>query len=685
MEFRFKILATPFVLWVLSTCLYESMAQQPLQPIGSSPTPSNSFDNSFEDSFSFMLRPVWVPNSENASPQDWMQQKLQHAFSAANHSDVFESRVIEGSVTAAASLVFQRRDSKSGDSLTNQPPEIDSQPPPARRLAVQQPTKLDSEQIALVTATSEIIEEESDTNDTSDEASPSESAETKDETSVEVAEKNAEKALTKQLQAMKDSISSDEQLDKNQKADRLELITSAQNSLLKANHARAKKDQYENQFANFPAELEQLESLTDEDAEPAPWVVEKGVTSDVLQTDLQRVQAQLQEEQQRFEDFDSEIENLNSRITEIPTLRATAVEDLGKVTKSLDVLPEESEDVDNQLRRMVQLAKKIALEAELESFDAETRRQELAGKVFPMKRDAAARRIARLEDRIAKMESAITELRQQEVQRQAAQANLEAINADPALKDLARRNQELTKLRSKVTGRVETVNLELTEVNQLIVDLTREREKLEREIEAAGGVNKTNGMMLVESRRQLDPPFESLARIKVIQAELQSINVAVVLLEEERRPLADPAIYVDEQILNSDQVLGEQVKQTAIKFAQNKRQFLDELLNDYNRYRGLLTSLEVARQKLVDQISENRNYIDQQAIWVRNADPVCAGDLGESVRGLVDFFHPGSWTTMGNAFITRIKTKPHEMALGAIGLLAMFMTTRRLNRRIAND
>ncbi len=178
-------------------------------------------------------------------------------------------------------------------------------------------------------------------------------------------------------------------------------------------------------------------------------------------------------------------------------------------------------------------------------------------------------------------------------------------------------------------------------------------------------------------------PSESQIRIKEIQAEQQTITIAQIALEEERKSLSDPAEFVANELNEvADQVVGgEPLSAMAIKFVQTKRQYLDDLTNDYNQYLGLLAQLSVDRKKLIDRITEIRSYIDEKALWVRNADPVSLNDVAGSASGLRSFFSPGAWGEIGMDFTGRFRKRPHESLLGICGVFVLLIFTRRLKQQ----
>lgn len=486
--------------------------------------------------------------------------------------------------------------------------------------------------------------------------------------------------LLNEIERQKTAISNDEQMDELQKSDRLEMLASGHAALLKTATLRMKRGEYEAQLVEYPEALQKLEQELVDQPQLPEAAIPADATAAALDTELQRLQRELQAQEKLLADLETENKDLSQRITEIPELRATTSEELGKVTERLAAISDSSDDVDAHLSWLLQIARKISCEAQLKALDAEIERQKLAGKVLPLKRDRASRLIKGLKGDIAKYETAVAELRRQEVQNQARQAKLEAINAHPALKDIAARNQELTQLRSNITSRIQSANSELSQLGGLLDSLLEKKQDLESKIKQVGVTNANNGMLLVQSRRSLGSPSESQIRIKEIQAEQQSVTIAQFALEEERKSLADPAEFVAKELGKvADQVVGDEpLSAMAIKFVQTKRQYLDDLINDYNQYLGLLAQLTVDRKELINQINEIRSYIDENALWVRNADTLSMNDLTGSAAGLTSFFSPPAWNELGADFAKRIRNQPYQFGLGLGGVFVLMIFTRRL-------
>ncbi len=468
----------------------------------------------------------------------------------------------------------------------------------------------------------------------------------------------------------------DKQIDEATKSHRLEVLASAKSWL-------QKYQQYKMRLAEFaPADhLEEQRARLEKDlaefAEPQQPALNSNTTLESLTVRLQTLQKELQSTKNVLEEKNREIEELGRRVTKLPELRSAADDRRRKIEKKLTVVLDQANE-ESILKKILVDAEKLATEKEIEMLDEEAARQKLRGKVLPLERDLNSRRIKKLEAEIANWEKEVGRMRAAQVAEQARQARLEAINADPALKSLAHRNEELVQLRAKVSRNIQMATEELATVTAKNEDLVEVQQTLKNKIEAAPEMNSANGMLLVETRRNLIAPIESMMRIPKIRTELQGVSQATIQLRNERESLADPQAFVAEQLSITTDSHDESLIKMANEFVLTKRQFLDDLINDYESYRGLLSKVSVERKALVAQISSIREFIDENALWIRSADPFAVKDLRDSRAGLSAFFATSGWTQMGRQLRTRLTHRPHEAALAACGFFALFVFTRRL-------
>lgn len=491
-----------------------------------------------------------------------------------------------------------------------------------------------------------------------------------------------------ELQAVVDeermSVEEDTHNTDSQRAARLQQLSAADEWLQKANQYQRRIQLYANQTAESNQASEEKRRLLSEPIDPAePGNVSSGieVTSVLLYRELQGKRAQLAAQKSEIDQYTQAIKTLGDRITEIPRERAEATTRLQQIDEAI----EHNEDVENELpgttesnseiRLLLQYARKRATELELKMLDAEVEQQEVAGKMFPIKRDLASREIAKLEAEIARWEVAARETRKAEDRREAAMAREASLNAHPQLREWASRNQVLVEERSQLYDKLKKLESEIEGTKNQFDSVIEQVQSVQGKIEAAGLSNET-GMLLVNMRRTLLSSDESHVRIPEVQEEMKEVNLQVVALTEEREQLSQPQKLIETEIgISSDE---QELFQMANEFVDAKRSYLDQLLSDYRIYRGMLADASVERRKLIDELDATTKYINENALWIRSTSAINLADFSEATEAARFFAEPEKWTGMFNAAIEKGNSKPMGTAFVGMGLFLLFVFNFKL-------
>jgi len=477
------------------------------------------------------------------------------------------------------------------------------------------------------------------------------------------------------INAQRESISVDSQLSDEEKKSRLEMLTQAQEWVNKTNLYQTETIEFENRLESYPAEIEASRKLlnnviTSEDPPAASQV-----DSELLHWQLIK-KRQLQEKgKASLETHELESKDYQERLTVVPRLRAEANDRLKLTKQTIEKIENETQDKADQLSLILLYSKRLALQKQVKMLDAEAELQELTGKFLPIQHDLIARRISRLESEIKKWEVELKKVRELETQREAEEARLATANVDPALKSMAVRNEELVAARKKMHDDLQNLATELSKVQSDIEALQGRFGSLKDKIDAAG-LTKANGMLLVALRRNLVPTGASQLRIGQIGNDLQTFNLQVVQLTEERAELHDPVAHIKAQIQREDP--DNALLQLGLEFIDSKREYLDQLVADNQEYLKLLQNAVVKHQQLIDQTHRVRTYIDKNALWIRSAHPVSFSDYSPVVRGAVAFCDPQQWGAAVWQVRNRMGNRPYESAIATIGLFLLFVFTRRL-------
>ncbi len=483
--------------------------------------------------------------------------------------------------------------------------------------------------------------------------------------------------IEREIKAHKSELEHDVQIDDAQKTELLGILSAATAELHKHEASESKLKQFEAEMASFPDELIELEARLSANPLPAPLPVAGPNTPAV---ELQLLKTELDDEQARLSTLQHTSDEQRDRITKIPEIRAEVRNQMQDVEARLT----QTDHDDHELvySWILLSAQQLALSERSKMLAAEVQWQEVAGKVLPMRHDVSQRYVRLLSEQVANWEQELAGLRRREIEKQAEEARALALNAHPALKKLALRNQELTEKRIEAFELIKTAEKEKTAIDAKIADVHSRRETMTSRIETAG-VTVANGALLVENRRVLLPPFESYARIREIDTELQAVNTKLLRLDEEREPLALPREFVNSLLpgTNGSSLTQDDLADTALKMTETKRQYLDDLRSDFDRYRGLLSDLATQRQTLVTETVEARSFIDEHALWIRSTATIGPADLKPAARGLATFFAAGEWSKLGSELLDSLLHKPQRTALWVVSLAGLVLFTRSIKPR----
>lgn len=486
--------------------------------------------------------------------------------------------------------------------------------------------------------------------------------------------------LKNELDLKKEAIIADTQLSDTIRASRLQIISSANEALLKINEADGLRITYDNQMVGIEdtqAELEQKLDIVPELRTPEI----ENKSSELLIRDLNEFRDGLEKEKRNLQEIESQIQFHFDRVSKIPRERSSANEQLKQIREEVEKRSMQTDDADNQLALILLELRFRAAEAVLKKLDSEEIRQQWSTKIDLLKRDLSSRTVKRLEEEVSLWDKEVKKLRDEELREEEMAAREEANNAHVFLTPLAKRNEELISDQKKVVKFVFDLKEEKNTINQQVDSIIDRRSEIENKIEAAG-LTGTNGMLLVDLRRNLMSTGESHIRILQLQKELRRVNLIKVGLNEERDELTDPV----NTILNRTQITEEhELFDNAMQFVETKRDYLGQLINDYQSYGRLVSEVSEVRKKLIDEVNETITYIDENAIWVRSADPVALNDLKTAQLGAEQFFDSQQWVQIVANTQQRASQRPYQSTAALLTLIVLAVANRRMKFKLQSN
>jgi len=481
-----------------------------------------------------------------------------------------------------------------------------------------------------------------------------------------------EKAVLAELETVK----ADSAVDENTKSTRLNVLTSATEWIQKSKGYNAKAESFRSEIDGFHAALStaQEQLKISESALPPPPPDANRPTEE-LQRESQRISQELEIKKTELENLHAAQQRYTVRITEAPKQKSEAQKRLKKVQERVSEADPTEADLHDE-SKLLQFAIRAATQAEIDMLNREANFLELSSQLSPVRIDLTKSQLKQLETQATALKLAAERARQREVEQQIRLAKQAALDAHPQLAHLATRNQELAKQRKEIAEKIVSISDETAKVTTQTTKVESDLSSLQKRV--AEGLNSANTMMLAESRRQLVSPLESRVRLGSLRSEMQSVNLSVSVLQEERETLADPEYVMSKQLDFDPATVDQHLKTMAVEFIEGRRRLIDDLLNDYRSYRRLLVETTVQRDKLIAGIAGTNELLNKHMLWVRSANPISVNSLRKSSEGFQEFLSADRWSELVSRLIDRARRQPYEYLMFTIGFAFLYGVVRRL-------
>ncbi len=406
-----------------------------------------------------------------------------------------------------------------------------------------------------------------------------------------------------------------------------------------------------------------------------PQIPNEGESAEDLFTQLESLRQDMETLHARMDELNKTELQHKVRLGEIPKDRADSRKGIAELDKQLK--NEELGEADTFT--MIRLrAEELQLEYHTDSLDSESKLYEMENRLLPLNSDLLARELKVLEAEIEAWNFAANRRRRLDLEQEARVARAQVIDAAPALRELAELNAELTQRRISFTELIRAATDEEIEVKGLLNDVHGQHEAVEKSI-IDNTLSQADGLLLVDVRRKMIRPFKSRQRIRQLNRELQKISLERIKLNELREPLSHPVEYAAEilQDVHSDSITDAELSVMAVEIVESIRQQYDQLSADHHAYIDLLGRIIVEREELVREIDATMQFVNQNSLWVRSAQPISIQQIARSRFAVAKFFSPQLWTELLGELTHRFVTSPHESAGGLIGLVGLFIFSRR--------
>ena len=458
------------------------------------------------------------------------------------------------------------------------------------------------------------------------------------------------------------------------------------------------KEKEEKEFGRkFKAQKDSLAAEKKRKAES--FQSDHGESFDQLQEKLKARQVTLQASIDLRSEIRERISARDQRVTDLPGLLREKGKEENDVKSLIAELHAKAEDnLNRSFEKLLLEANLLSLEITERKLELEGRRQEHNGRIWPLELEEVTLKIKRLDDELANLSERSDKLRDQEIQKRedAARKILKDLNGNltqstPMLKELAEFNVGLVADKRELAEKSDTLENELSNVRQLQEELDESHAKIKKQIETLGPT--ASGIRLVEHRRSLISTGKSQNRLLELAEQMQAKQTRKLLLKERRDQLVLEDDFKLSVLAAVERQVGELVAQDATIDEEKQRKmavsvadqllgtqenYSTDLLEMFENYVSLLTQLDTAHRTLIDKVQEVKAFSDENALWIRSANPIELDDFKRCQAGLQAVLGSDQWGNLTKQASENFGTHPYHAGLLALVIGSLLVVRRRL-------
>jgi len=392
------------------------------------------------------------------------------------------------------------------------------------------------------------------------------------------------------------------------------------------------------------------------------------------------------EARRNLEAWEARAKTRAERKPQLPALIETTRKQLEEEEKAKSIaVPEGELPVLSAARRLDQACHILLLQSQLELNRVEQVRYEVLNELFPLQRDVLTRIKNSIDKRVEMWKGVLADARRDESARQIREAREKLRNAHPTLRDLAEDNSRLTLRRKELQELLQTRVKELTEASAVLSNVEQKFKNV-TEKENRAGLTTAIGLMLRSQRSHLPDAGEYRRQQLAAEQEIVLLQTEQMPLEDERNDLSDIDAQVEASLslISAEDAANGELRQMTIELLTDRRQYLDNLLADYDSCLATLTDTDVACRRLVTTIQEFEGYIDERVLWIRSVAAVNTGFIKKTWTAAESFLSHRQWDSVIKFMVVDVQTSWPLYGLFLIVFCLILGFSRRMRRRVAD-
>ena len=441
-----------------------------------------------------------------------------------------------------------------------------------------------------------------------------------------------------------------------------ETLQQAKLDLVAAENSTAKAAAYQKDAAAVPDKLiaakKELENKTvDDEPNTRLSLAELKLEYDSVETERTAASQQ------------SPAQNRQSRAKEIPDRILEAEEKLTEVNAQIDKL---ADDADAALvveaRRMSLQAERFRFRSEIASLEAERKFYSTAVELLSLQNELFQRKKERLQQKSALLKAAVEAKRETEIDKLKRLVDEQEKATPEIIKREAAVNAELVRQFDNYSKRLAVVGSDTEKVRQALEEVDSEYKTSIDRVEAVG-LNETIGLMFRRNRSTLAARRRNFQPDGTLQAEIRKLQIETFRLDDlsKNAPETEASIShlfdannvpdINRPLKPGEDSQRKSLRPAVVKLLSQRREILGQLRPTQDDLYNKVSKLYVDKKKVVTEIDEYTNYINEHVLWIRSGAMVGPGDVQSFPKALQWISLPSNWTALGQTLVEAVKKK----------------------------